>query len=356
MAIKKISISQFIEQAGEQPVIDVRSDGEYKHAHIPGAYSLPLFNDEERKIVGTAYKQKGKQPAIKLGLDFFGVKMKGMIEEAEKINNNHTSTTTASASRNNTFVVHCWRGGMRSAGVAWLLDLYGFDVYTIIGGYKAFRNWVLQQFEKEYQLNILGGYTGSGKTVVLNTLQKNGSPVINLEGLANHRGSAFGSLGEQPSQEMFENFLATELFLQRKSGQPIWIEDESQRIGKINIPNQFWKQMRSMPIQFLDIPFENRLDYLLKSYGQINKEVLVNSIIRIQKRLGPLETKTAIGFLVEENYKACFEILLTYYDKMYTKGLHNRANLPHLLNKIPCTFVDAISNTEKLISCATLNA
>lgn len=355
MAIKKISISQFLEQAAEQPVIDVRSDGEFKHAHIPGAYSLPLFNDEERKIVGTAYKQKGKQQAIKLGLDFFGVKMKGMIEEAEKISNNYKPTGITTASRNNTVVVHCWRGGMRSAGVAWLLDLYGFDVYTIIGGYKAYRNWVLQQFEKEYQLTILGGYTGSGKTDVLKSLQNNNKPVIDLEGLANHRGSAFGSLGEQPSQEMFENLLAQELNLQQKHGNPIWIEDESQRIGQINIPHQFWKQMRSMSIQFLDIPFENRLDYLLKSYGKINKEALVNAIIRIQKRLGPLETKTAIGFLVEENYKACFEILLTYYDKMYTKGLHNRENLTHLLNKIPCTFVDAISNTEKLISCETLN-
>lgn len=356
MAIKKISISQFIEQAGEQPVIDVRSDAEYKHAHIPGAYSLPLFNDEERKIVGTAYKQKGKQQAIKLGLDFFGVKMKGMIDETEKISSDYKSSVTSPAYRNNAFVVHCWRGGMRSAGVAWLLDLYGFDVYTIIGGYKAYRNWVLQQFEKDYQLNILGGYTGSGKTDVLKNLQKSNQPIIDLEGLANHKGSAFGSLGEQPSQEMFENLLAQELQLQQRSGSPIWIEDESQRIGQINIPHLFWKQMRSMPIQFLDIPFENRLDYLLKSYGKINKEALVNSIIRIQKRLGPLETKTAIGFLVEENYKACFEILLIYYDKMYTKGLQNRENLPHLLNKIPCTFVDAISNTEKLISCATLNA
>lgn len=356
MAIKKISISQFIEQAGEQPVIDVRSDAEYKHAHMPGAYSLPLFNDEERKIVGTAYKQKGKQQAIKLGLDFFGVKMKGMIDETEKISSDYKSSVTSPAYRNNAFVVHCWRGGMRSAGVAWLLDLYGFDVYTIIGGYKAYRNWVLQQFEKDYQLNILGGYTGSGKTDVLKNLQKSNQPIIDLEGLANHKGSAFGSLGEQPSQEMFENLLAQELQLQQRSGSPIWIEDESQRIGQINIPHLFWKQMRSMPIQFLDIPFENRLDYLLKSYGKINKEALVNSIIRIQKRLGPLETKTAIGFLVEENYKACFEILLIYYDKMYTKGLQNRENLPHLLNKIPCTFVDAISNTEKLISCATLNA
>ncbi len=356
MAIKKISISQFIEQAGEQPVIDVRSDAEYKHAHIPGAYSLPLFNDEERKIVGTAYKQKGKQQAIKLGLDFFGVKMKGMIDETEKISSDYKSSVTSPAYRNNAFVVHCWRGGMRSAGVAWLLDLYGFDVYTIIGGYKAYRNWVLQQFEKDYQLNILGGYTGSGKTDVLKNLQKSNQPIIDLEGLANHKGSAFGSLGEQPSQEMFENLLAQELQLQQRSGSPIWIEDESQRIGQINIPHLFWKKMRSMPIQFLDIPFENRLDYLLKSYGKINKEALVNSIIRIQKRLGPLETKTAIGFLVEENYKACFEILLIYYDKMYTKGLQNRENLPHLLNKIPCTFVDAISNTEKLISCATLNA
>jgi tRNA 2-selenouridine synthase len=257
-------------------------------------------------------------------------------------------------------LVHCWRGGMRSAGVAWLLDLYGFKVYTLVGGYKSYRQWARNQFEKPYDLKILGGYTGSGKTLILHQLQKQNISIIDLEGLANHKGSAFGALGEkpQPTQEMFENLLAEELNQlsnqinddpTKKNIGGIFIEDESQRIGLLQIPNNFWNTMRSSPIFFIDIPFEERLDYLTLSYGKFEKEKLVNAIIRIQKRLGGLETKTAISFLLENNHKECFRILLTYYDKFYHKGLYNRENLPALLNKITCTSVDAVANTNILI-------
>ena len=125
MPIKKINISEFIVLANEHPVFDVRSNGEYNHAHFPGANNLPLFSDEERKVVGTTYKKVGKKQAIKLGLDFFGVKMKSMVEDVEKI-------LSTQQIKSNIILVHCWRGGMRSAGVAWLLDLYGFEVYTLI--------------------------------------------------------------------------------------------------------------------------------------------------------------------------------------------------------------------------------
>src|SRR6476619_2099461 len=145
MAVERISIEQFLALASENPVLDVRSPGEYKHAHIPGAYSLPLFTDEERKVVGTAYKQKSREEAIKIGLDYFGSKMRPMVEEAEKL----------TANKRNTVLIYCWRGGMRSAGVAWLMDLYGFKVYTLAGGYKAFRNYVLQSFEHPYEFKIV---------------------------------------------------------------------------------------------------------------------------------------------------------------------------------------------------------
>lgn len=354
MAIKKITIQQYADAYKHFPVFDVRSPGEYNHAHIPGAYSLPLFNDEERKVVGTAYKQQGKQKAIKLGLDFFGVKMKKMVEEAEvMIKQRKASGQTGS--ENNAIVVHCWRGGMRSAGVAWLLDLYGFDVYTIIGGYKAFRNWVLKQFENDYPFLVLGGYTGSGKTALLDQLVQKNQHVIDLEKLANHKGSAFGSMGEQPMQEMFENKLATALYALKDTA-AIWLEDESQRIGKLNIPHPLWHTIRKKPVFFIDIPFEERLAYIESTYGLNDKEKLINAIVRIQKRLGPLETKTAIGYLVEDNFKACFEILLGYYDKLYKKGLHNREQLETLLTTIPASTVNDILNTEKLLACISVNS
>ena len=160
-----------------------------------------------------------------------------MVEQAESI-------VSSSASR--TLLVHCWRGGMRSGGVAWLLDLYGFKVHALLGGYKSFRRWVLSQFEKEYPLRLVGGYTGSGKTDLLVALHDKGEAVLDLEGLAHHKGSAFGSIGQpdQPGQEQFENKLALSLRTASKT-QPerIWVEDESQRIGRVNVPHLFWQQI-----------------------------------------------------------------------------------------------------------------
>ncbi len=377
MAIQKLTIEEFLQTAKQRPVFDVRSPGEYTHAHIPGAISLPLFTDEERKVVGTAYKQLSKQAAIKIGLDYFGVKMKAMVEQVEDIVTNRLKNTdhplppeNGNPKTENIVLVHCWRGGMRSAGVAWLLDLYGFKVYTLAGGYKAYRNWVLLQFEKQYAFKIIGGYTGSGKTLVLQQLATQQQPMIDLEALAHHKGSAFGALGEapQPKQEMFENLLADKLSdagCLLSEGQPstinhqpstsIYIEDESQRIGNLQIPMPLWYTMRKSPVYFLDIPFEERLGHISKEYGKFPKEQLVNAIIRIQKRLGGLETKNAINHLLENDHKGCFRILLTYYDKLYNKALQNRENLPALLNKIPCSGVDTVTNTQNILACQAVS-
>jgi tRNA 2-selenouridine synthase len=332
MAVEKISIERFLELSQQHMVIDVRSPGEYNHAHIPGAYNIPLFDNEERKIVGTTYKQTGREAAIKTGLQFFGPKMNDIIEQTQQL-------LTAKPSSDNTVIVHCWRGGMRSAGIAWLLDLFGFKVYVLVGGYKSFRRWALTRFEKEYPLSIVGGYTGSGKTEILKDLHANGQAVIDLEDIAKHKGSAFGNIDgkEQPAQEMFENILALSLFqLSQRNPVTIWVEDESQRIGQINIPASFWNTMRKSPVYFFDIPFEERLQYIVQEYGIISKEKLVNSIIRIQKRLGGLDTKTAINHLLENNVRDCFSILLKYYDKHYLKALNKRENIQSLLHTIPC--------------------
>jgi tRNA 2-selenouridine synthase len=247
-------------------------------------------------------------------------------------------------------LVHCWRGGMRSAAIAWLLDLYGFKVYTLSGGYKAFRTWALEQFEKDYPFAVVGGYTGSGKTYVLKELIKQKETVIDFEGLANHKGSAFGNIGmpNQPGQEQFENNLALELYHAAKTGQPIWVEDESQRIGTVNIPINLWKTMRTKPLYFLDISFEERLQHIVKEYGHLEKEKLVNAIIRIKKRLGGLETKESINALLDDRTEDCFGILLTYYDKWYLKGMHNREGFDTLLHKIPCKTVSP-SNINQLL-------
>ncbi len=362
MAVHKILIEEFLQLAKLHSVLDVRSPGEYLHAHIPSACNLPLFSDEERKVVGIAYKQQSRETAIKTGLDYFGSKMRKMVEEVETlvsktcIYKNESVEKQPALKEKPCVLVHCWRGGMRSAGVAWLLDLYGFKVYTLAGGYKAYRKWVRTQFERAYNLNVLGGYTGSGKTMVLRELSRSGLKVIDLERLANHKGSAFGALGEnpQPTQEMFENLLAENLheitaMTVCNNLEEIFIEDESQRIGLINIPRNFWNQMRKSNLLFLEIPFEERLTSLTEEYGKFEKESLVNAVMRIQKRLGGLETKNAINYLLENKHRECFSILLKYYDKWYEKGLQSRSNLEVLLRRIPCANGEIITNTQKLI-------
>lgn len=326
----------------EHPVIDVRSPGEFEHARIPGALSLPLFSNEERKVVGTAYKQESREKAIKIGLDYFGAKMRPMVEQVEAWLKDKPSKT---------IVVHCWRGGMRSAGVAWLLDLYGFKVYTVVGGYKAFRRWALNTLEQDHLLQVLGGYTGSGKTEVLQYLAKEGESIIDLEGLAHHKGSAFGALGQppQPSQEMFENLFAHALWRAAQKGKTIWLEDESQRIGHVNIPKNIWQYIRSKPVYFIDVPFEQRLQYISLHYGKLNRGDLAAAILRISKRLGGLETKTALNHLAENNITECFRVLLMYYDKQYGKSLLNRPDPAPAVHTITCEESGSLSTAKKIL-------
>lgn len=349
MPVEKITIKQFTELSCQYPVVDVRSPGEHNHAHIPGAYSLPLFSDEERKVVGTAYKQESKKIAIKKALKYFGVKMVQIVEEAERIIEGHDIKNASERPKEKKVIVHCWRGGMRSAGVAWLLDLYGFKVYTITGGYKSFRSWCNGQFNKEYPFRIIGGYTGSGKTEILRALTLSGSTVIDLEGLANHKGSAFGHLGQnpQPTQEMFENKLAIALSEAATAG-CIWIEDESQRIGTVNIPPTLYAYIKTRPVYFLEIPFNERVKYIADNYGIFEKEKLAKSIIRIEKRLGGLETKMALQYLEAGDILNCFKILLKYYDKYYLKCLDQKKDTVSFIKRIALENTDAIRNTETL--------
>ena len=372
MAIEKINIEYFLELSKHYTVIDVRSPAEYKHAHIPGAYSLPLFSNEERAIVGTAYKQESREKAIKHGLDFFGLKMKAIVEEVERILDLRLQNADLNSNKSEIenlkskiVLLYCWRGGMRSGAVGWLLDVYGFKVHTLIGGYKKFRSRVLDTFKLPFDLKILGGYTGAGKTEVIKELEKAGEHVVDLEDIANHKGSAFGNIGmpAQPTQEMFENILSIRLrTLRYESGNnspdsnpqliidhlPIWLEDESQRIGLINIPNDLWQTMRRSPLYFLEIPFEERLKHLIEEYGCFDKEKMIDAILRIKERLGGLEAKKAIEFLNEDNTIESFRILLKYYDKWYTKGLHNRENIISLLQIVKCSSVTP-ENAKKLV-------
>ena len=355
MAVQKIDIDNFIIETSasigsslrSSITIDVRSPAEFEHAHIPHALNLPLFDNEQRALIGTTYKKQSREAAIKVGLPLFGAKMLPMIETVEAWIKDRQKENDLTKP---TIYVHCWRGGMRSAAVAWLLDLYGYKVIQLTGGYKAYRNWVLAQFTIPYSLKVLGGYTGSGKTEILHALQEKNYAVIDLEGLAHHKGSAYGAIGQlpQPSQEMFENIIAEKLLEVNKKQKSIWIEDESQRIGTVLIPTPLFHLMRNSTCYFMTIPFEQRLNFIVEGYGSFDQKSLIEATMRIQKRLGGLETKTAIDFITAGALKEAFSILLKYYDKWYEKNAKNEV-LPTIeLIPVLSEIVDPVHNAQLL--------
>lgn len=311
--IRQTTIADFIKLAIPVPLIDVRTPAEFEKGHVPGAFNVPLFSNEERVQVGTTYKQTGREEAILLGFDLTGAKWSGFIKRSLEI------------APDKKIGVHCWRGGMRSGAMAWALGLYGFEVYVIQGGYKSYRKWVREHFELNYQLRVLGGMTGSGKTRTLQQMMQSGHQVIDLEELAQHQGSSYGSMNKlvQPSQEQFENNFADRLKDMDLSHE-IWVEDESLTIGRCSIPNPFWHQMRDAVLFDLQVPLEQRIAALVAEYGALDKDFLVACTERIRKRLGPQQTKNAVAAIRENRMEDFIRTVLVYYDKTYRTGLSNR--------------------------------
>ena len=303
---EQLSITDFLDLAGHHAVIDVRSPSEYEQGHIPGATNLPLFTDEERAAVGTCYKRQGREAAVLLGLDLVGPKMRAMASEGMR----HCPDGQP--------LVHCWRGGMRSSSVAWLLEQIGMQPKILVGGYKAFRRAALEEFHKDRQMIILSGMTGSGKTTMLHRLSDIGEAVLDLERLANHRGSSFGALGlpPQPTCEQFENELYTRL-RKKDPNTPLWVEDESPSIGKVRVPHTFWGKMRESPAIFLKVSREQRAHNLVEEYGDLPTAGLADATQRLLKKLGGPRTQQLLDLLKRKNsYEVAFD-LLEYYDKTY---------------------------------------
>ncbi len=288
------------------PVVDVRSPAEYAAGHIPGAVNIPLFSDMERAAVGTIYKNSGNRDAVIAGLEYVGPKMAGFARKAVEL-----------APRRE-ILVHCWRGGMRSASMAWLFETAGIKTLTLKGGYKTYRSQVLGSFGRPFDLRIIGGETGSGKTEILHAIGRSGEQILDLEALASHRGSSFGALGQaaQPSVEQFENNLFHALD-QVDPSRPLWIEDESKSIGRVYLPAPFWAMKTAAPVFRVRIPFEVRVQRLVNDYGHFPKDVLGEAVMRIAKRLGGLETQNAMKALETGDLAKTVRITLRYYDKAY---------------------------------------
>lgn len=332
--VRSLAVEEWLD--GAAPIIDVRSPGEFARGHIPGAVNFPLFSDAERAVVGTLYKQQGRDPAMLEGLRIVGPKLAAIVEQA---------CTIAPDGR---IRVHCWRGGERSGSVAWLLDKAGFSaVHTLKGGYKAFRHHVLTGFDAPWHLHVLGGYTGTGKTEVLRHLHGFGEQVIDLEAMAHHKGSSYGALGEapQPTTEHFENLLWHALRGMDRA-RPVWVEDESLMIGRARIPDAFFRRMREATLFFAEMSVEQRADRLVQDYGRYPKEELAEATRRIAKRIGPQHCKAALEALDSGDLRTVALIALRYYDKAYLRGIEERA--PQRIIKLPATAHDLRSLAQRL--------
>ncbi len=310
MAESKTDISDFLQKSMTWPIMDVRSPAEYSHGHIPGAANLPLFTNEERSIVGTLYLQKGSAEAMLKGLEMAGPKLKEYTMQAFRL---------APAGE---ILLYCWRGGMRSNSMAWLLNTAGMRALTLDGGYKAYRSIIQAHFSQPYNLVIIGGMTGSGKTEILEEIEKSGHQVIHLERLASHKGSVFGHLGMpgQPTTEQFENNLFTVLRA-LDARKPVFVEDESLAIGRVFIPQSFYSQMSTGLYISLLVPFALRVKRLIETYTMTDKELLIAGIRRIEKRLGTENANLAIGSVIEGNMERAVETVLGYYDKVYKRSM-----------------------------------
>ncbi len=308
----RISLAEF--EALPYPILDVRAPTEFAQGRQPGAISLPLFSDDERALIGTAYKRVSQEQAVHLGLKFFGPKMADLAKQAKKL------------APGRVVRLHCWRGGMRSQAVQWLLELSGFTVHLLEGGYKEYRQGVLAALAQPRPWRVLGGPTGSGKTEVLHQLAAAGQPVLDLEGLACHKGSSFGGIGQPPAptQEQFDNNLAAAL-TQLPGDVPVWVEDESRQIGRLTLPATLYEGLRRAPCYVLGTPRPERIGRLAAEYGaNQNPALLREAIERLAKRLGGLATREALAAVEAQDFETMVTRVLDYYDRTYAYGLEER--------------------------------
>ena len=334
----KLSIDAFLPLTDTLPLVDVRSPAEYAKAHIPGAVNIPLFDNEERRQVGIRYKQGGKENAVLLGLEYVGPKMADFVKKAKKL-----------VKKDKKILVHCWRGGMRSGSMAWLFETAGLKAFTLEGGYKAYRGFIRKQFSNPVHLIVLGGYTGSGKTSILQVLEKSGEQFLDIEGIAHHKGSVFGPLGQapQPSNEQFENNLA-DAWRKFDPSKPIWVEDESRQLGTCSIPDPLFVQMRQTAVIKVIIPKTERVKRLVNEYGNFEKELLAAQVEKIRERLGGQFANEAIEALNQSKLDRVADLTLRYYDKAYEFGISKRN--PESIIHLELEKDDPVENAKAILS------
>jgi len=306
MAEQLITLEKFWTMREKFPMVDARSENEFAQSNIPGAINLPILNNQERITVGTLYKQQGPEKAILKGFELVGPRFHLIQKDALK------------KFPEKKIIIYCWRGGMRSQILSWILSMVGFEIFRLQGGYKTYRNFTFEEVRKQLNLLVLGGKTGAGKTWLLHKLKGIGEQILDLEGLAHHRGSSFGSIGlpPQPSVEQFENLLAEEI-MKLDLKKPIWVENESRKIGRVILPDRLFEQMVNSHLLDIQKSNKERIKQIEEEYACLPKEDLIQAVKRLQKKLGGLRTQQAIEDIQQENHESWIENLLGYYDKTY---------------------------------------
>lgn len=310
--IKEITIKEALAMDGAI-FVDVRSEGEFAEATVPGAFNIPLLDNEERVRVGIVYKQEGPEKARKTGLEIVSPKLAPMVEQYSQLG------------QQKPIILLCWRGGMRSKSVTTILRLMGFPVYRLIGGYKSYRRFVneyLGRSQLPQRVVVLHGLTGVGKTEVIEELRQMGIAAVNLEALANNRGSVFGNigLGAQPSQKNFEGGLVQQLMAYGDYPYVI-VECESKRIGRIILPDILVTDMQDGIHLLLYAPMAKRVERLLEIYalsGPDGIEQCKRAINGLVQRLG----RERVKYLSEQLNQGRLtvvaeELLVNYYDPLY---------------------------------------
>ncbi|MCW8859713.1 MAG: tRNA 2-selenouridine(34) synthase MnmH [Deltaproteobacteria bacterium] len=318
---EQIALEQALEQrCNGTLIIDVRTPAEFAEATIPDAVNVPIFTNEERVLVGTAFKQQGKKVARRLGVELVAPKIPALIDQVEAARQGHPGPV----------VVFCWRGGMRSLAMTSFLNLAGVPARQLLGGHKGFRRMVVDFFERQQwpPVFVLRGLTGVGKTRVLHALQHQNYPVVDLEGLANHRGSAFGSLGlaAQPSQKMFEALLWDRLDKLRNE-KFLLTEGESLHIGRLVVPKLFHQAMQVQTSLWLTASLDTRTEIILEEYPARDqlREQFQKPLNALKERLGKKVVDELTDLLNSGQWELLVrELMIRYYDPLYFHTLPER--------------------------------
>jgi tRNA 2-selenouridine synthase len=306
-------------------IIDVRSPSEFAEDHLPGAVNLPVLNDEERVEVGTLY-QSNPFEARRLGAKFISANAA-----------RHLASHLAEKDKSYAPLVYCWRGGMRSNSLAHILRSVGWRARLIDGGYKAFRKFVGEDIDRllatpGLQLTVLAGPTGVAKTRLLHTLKNEGAQVLDLEGLANHRGSVLGLTPDttQPSQKRFETQLWHALS-QFDPTQPIFTEAESNRIGTVHCPPTLWKKLGQGDVVRIKLPLDQRAAFLLDDYPHFTNDpkhlkLLLDKLIKLRGHEQVQQWHDQIDTGQWPEFVA--SVLREHYDLVYRRAGDEKSNYP----------------------------